>query len=206
MINTSKFDQAVLERYRKSFLPENKVARQVVEKLEPKPKDPGLNFTPILMAQGIHFARYQEGVDSDSGFEGTTMIKTPWLITHHLRQKINNPGLLWEGNRQLLWEGMKMKTVRRMLNDAPDILYERIGAVILLANDELDPTHEIEHYFDDWKARYIDALDAVDLRMQSHTQKSNKRKTLLAGYEVVLDQMSVELSGELLKTLKTIQQ
>ena len=157
------------------------------------------------MAQGIHFARYQEGVYLDRGFEGTSMIETPWLITHHLRQKIDNPGLPWEGNRQLLWEGMKMKTARKLLNDAPDVLYERIGAVILLANDELDRTHEIKRYFDDWRARYLDALDAVDLRMKSHTQKSNRRQTHLAGYAVVLDQMRAELLRELLKTLKTIQ-
>ena len=198
MINTSKFDQAVLRRYQESFLQHNKTARNVCEKLDPPPIDLNFNYQAVMENQGHHYARYLEILSRDRGYEGTRMTLKAWAIAHHIKEKIVMPGLLWDGRCQTIWKGMQIKKIRTLLNSAPDHLYERIGAAILLANDELDPSHEIARYFINWKASYLHKLDEIDSRMQCCAKTLKLRQDHLNAYEQVLKDAYSELRAELI--------
>ena len=202
MIDTNKFNQAVLRRYQESFLPEIETARCVAERLNPQPINPRHHRKTISIE--AHIDRFQVAILEDKGYENSILTRIPRAITHHIKHCMIEPGGFWKGDRAMNWKGIKLKQVRKYINTNPKAIYGRMGAVTLLARRALDPENEIERFYSDWSKRYSKELDEVDYSMNMMSKSSKSRQIHLNLYGEALDRMGDELTAEVVKILRLL--
>lgn len=205
MIDISKFDQGVLSRYQLCFLTQNQTARRVVERLNPSMPSSNFDFEQVVASRGLHQARFQQAMESEKHYEYSELTNIPLFIKHHLNEVINQIKYQapWTGDWNR-WKGLKFPQMVKNIYQAPDNLYDRVGAAILLAEGELDPTKELRRYFNEWKVRYRQALKALEAKADGFREKSTASRKHLSPYSEALDSFGAELTKELHKVIEVL--